>query len=151
MAIERGYHLAFSMQQSSILSRSILDTQKGLVMTPMFIENQSQIRVTSAVNLIARKTTDQYSQILNLIPEMRAMLPLDQQLLDEPWTGHRPSTPDSIPIIGAAPNNPGLWLAFGHGHLGLTLGPKTGKLIAAEIAGEKKDLEADAFSVARFC
>ncbi len=151
MAIERGYHLAFSMQESSALSRSILDTQKGLVMTPMYVDDQSLVRVTSAVNLIAHKTTHQHSQILNLIPEMHTMLPLDQQLLDEPWTGHRPSTPDSIPVIGAAPNNPGLWLAFGHGHLGLTLGPKTGKLIADGVAGDKKDLEADAFSADRFC
>jgi len=150
LIIERGYHLAFSMQESTALSRSIIDTQKGLVMTPMTIAGDPLIRVTSAVNLIARKTTPLYSQILNLIPEMHTMLPLDQQLLEEPWTGHRPSTPDSIPVIGPAPNNPGLWLAFGHGHLGLTLGPKTGKLIAAGIAGEKTDPEADAFYAARF-
>ena len=150
LAIERGYHLAFSMREMSTLSRSIIDTQKGLVMTPMNIGDEALIRVTSAVNLIARKTSPRYSQILDLLPEMKTILPLGEQKLDEPWVGHRPSTPDSIPVIGPAPDNPGLWLAFGHGHLGLTLGPKTGKLIASSISGEKIDLEAKAFSATRF-
>jgi D-amino-acid dehydrogenase len=38
-------------------------------------------------------------------------------------------------VLGRAPGQPGLWLAFGHGHWGLTLGPVTGHLIADMMTG----------------
>jgi D-amino-acid dehydrogenase len=49
-----------------------------------------------------------------------------------PWAGHRPATPDSLPVIGPSPRNPGVFHAFGHGHLGLTQAAATGRLVAAE-------------------
>jgi D-amino-acid dehydrogenase len=50
------------------------------------------------------------------------------------WLGHRPSMPDSLPVIGQSPHNERIIYAFGHGHLGLTLAGITGRLVA-EIAG----------------
>ena len=47
----------------------------------------------------------------------------------EEWMGFRPSTPDSLPLIGELGNS-GIYTAFGHQHIGLTAGPKTGRLIA---------------------
>jgi D-amino-acid dehydrogenase len=44
--------------------------------------------------------------------------------------------PDMLPVIGAAPRHPGLWLHFGHGHQGFTLGPATGRLLAETMSGE---------------
>ena len=146
MAIERGYHLAFAAQADKKPTRSFIDMEQGLVMTPM----DFGIRVTSAVNLIARETEPTFKQILNLRGEMHSIFPLGEQLTDEPWIGHRPSTPDSMPVIGKAPGFEDLWLAFGHGHVGLTLGPKTGLLIASAMAGKKLDDAADAFSPKRF-
>ena len=49
--------------------------------------------------------------------------------------GARPCFADSRPVIGRAPGQPGLWLAYGHGHSGLTLGPVTGRLIAEMMTG----------------
>jgi D-amino-acid dehydrogenase len=46
------------------------------------------------------------------------------------WMGHRPCMPDSVPVIGAAPGRRGLWLAIGHGHLGLTDSLNTARRIA---------------------
>ena len=43
--------------------------------------------------------------------------------------------PDALPVLGRAPGQSGLWLAFGHGHWGLTLGPVTGHLIADMMTG----------------
>jgi D-amino-acid dehydrogenase len=50
------------------------------------------------------------------------------------WMGHRPCMPDSVPVIGAAPGHPGLLLAVGHGHLGLTDAPHTAERIAELVA-----------------
>ena len=45
------------------------------------------------------------------------------------WAGFRPATPDSLPLIGEVPGEPGLFVAAGHGMLGFTLGPATGRAI----------------------
>ncbi|MFP3748216.1 FAD-dependent oxidoreductase, partial [Achromobacter sp. SIMBA_011] len=57
----------------------------------------------------------------------RTVFPLGGRLDAEPWMGARPCTPDMMPIIGKAPRHRTLWLAFGHAHHGLTLGPITGR------------------------
>lgn len=49
------------------------------------------------------------------------------------WMGHRPCMPDSVPVIGRASGRPGLWLAIGHGHLGMTDSINTAKWIAGEL------------------
>ena len=51
------------------------------------------------------------------------------------WYGHRPSTPDGLPVIGASPHVPDVIFAFGHGHVGLASGPVTGKMVADVLAG----------------
>jgi D-amino-acid dehydrogenase len=50
--------------------------------------------------------------------------------------GSRPCLPDMVPIIGPAPGQKGLWLDFGHHHLGFTLGPSSGRLLAEIMTGE---------------
>jgi D-amino-acid dehydrogenase len=68
-----------------------------------------------------------------------------------PWKGARPCTPDMKPIIGPAPQHPGLWFAFGHGHQGFTLGPATGRLLAEMMEGEPPTIDMTPFRVERFC
>jgi D-amino-acid dehydrogenase len=46
------------------------------------------------------------------------------------WMGHRPCMPDSVPVVGPVDGRPGLWLAVGHGHLGMTDSIATSKRIA---------------------
>lgn len=52
------------------------------------------------------------------------------------WSGIRPCTPDSVPYIGPVPNQNDIFVATGHGTLGMTLGPVTGQAIAHMIDGE---------------
>ena len=65
------------------------------------------------------------------------------------WAGFRPSTPDSLPLIGEVPGAPGVLLATGHGMLGVTLAPATGLAVAALVRGEQPDWVAP-FSPSRF-
>jgi D-amino-acid dehydrogenase len=51
------------------------------------------------------------------------------------WAGFRPATPDSLPVIGEVPSHPGLFVAAGHGMLGVTLGPATGRAVAELVSG----------------
>ncbi|MDB6178439.1 FAD-binding oxidoreductase [Paracoccus sp. Z330] len=65
------------------------------------------------------------------------------------WQGNRPSTPDGLPVIGAA-SVPGLWYAFGHGHLGLNAAPHTACMVADMISGRGSDIDLAPFSPHRF-
>ncbi len=64
--------------------------------------------------------------------------------------GHRPAPADSIPVIGQVPGLNGAWLGFGHHHIGLTGGPKTGRLLAQMISGRTPNTDMRAYDPARF-
>ncbi|WP_216589138.1 NAD(P)/FAD-dependent oxidoreductase [Streptomyces brasiliscabiei] len=66
------------------------------------------------------------------------------------WVGHRSTSVDDTPIIGPVERRPGLYLATGHGTLGVTLAPVTGALAAREIAGRGEQAELVPFRLARF-
>ena len=66
------------------------------------------------------------------------------------WIGFRPSFPDSLPVIDEAPGRRGLFLAFGHGHTGMTGGAPTGRLVKQLVAGEPADVPLAPYSARRF-
>jgi len=66
------------------------------------------------------------------------------------WMGFRPSMPDSLPVISQGRRYPNTWFAYGHGHLGLTLGPITGKTIADLVAGRNPGFDVSPFRIDRF-
>lgn len=68
----------------------------------------------------------------------------------EEWCGWRPMTPDDLPVIGPVSNHPGLWLATGHGMLGVTLSAVTGELVAAQMTGRVPPWNARPLSPDRF-
>ena len=64
--------------------------------------------------------------------------------------GHRPSLPDSLPVIGRAPHCANAWFAFGHGHVGLTAAAPTGEIIAALVCGDAPPIDVRAYRADRF-
>ena len=65
------------------------------------------------------------------------------------WMGHRPGTPDSLPVISLeAVSN--VWYGFGHGHMGLTWGPSTGRLLSELMSGARSNIDLAPFRVDRF-
>ncbi|MGH6903114.1 MAG: NAD(P)/FAD-dependent oxidoreductase [Geminicoccaceae bacterium] len=66
------------------------------------------------------------------------------------WMGHRPSLPDSLPVIGRAPRHANAYLAFGHGHIGLTTAAITGRAIADRVAGRPPPFDLEPFRADRF-
>jgi D-amino-acid dehydrogenase len=130
LAIERGYHTLFAPARDAALSRPIFDVDASYVMAPM----EAGLRVSTGSNLVRRETTPDPRQVARVIPRAREAFPLAEELLREPWMGRRPTLPDTLPIIGAAPRHENLWLAFGHSHMGLTLGPISGRLIANAVS-----------------
>jgi D-amino-acid dehydrogenase len=68
----------------------------------------------------------------------------------ERWCGWRPMSRDDVPIVGAVPGRPGLWLATGHGMMGVGMSTGTGQMVADLLCGRTPDVDPAPFSVARF-
>ena len=69
---------------------------------------------------------------------------------DETWMGHRPTMPDSLPVIGYSPKSDRVVFAFGHQHIGLTLGGITGKIVTNLAQGKPAQLDVSDFAPQRF-
>lgn len=145
LASERGYHQEFRPNTARALSRPIHDADGAFLMTPM----ENGIRVTSGVELTDRDAPSSYDQLNAVIPLARSVVDFGDPIA-EPWRGARPTLPDSLPMIGQAPRHKGLWLAFGHQHIGFTTGPATGDAIAAMIGGAEPSFDVGAFSPSRY-
>jgi len=144
---ERGYHLNLERGQAGDLRRAVVfPDHGGFVLAPM----QDGIRLTSGVELAGLAAPPDFSRIRRLIPRALEVLPGLSSQVTRQWMGYRPSTPDSLPVIGRSPRSPLVYYAFGHQHLGLTLGPITGRLIAALVSGQRPEFDVSPYRIERF-
>ena len=88
-------------------------------------------------------------RILNLVNNAKYLFPELSEHQDE-WLGFRPSLPDSLPVIGPSKNYKNLFYAFGHQHIGWTLGAVTGKIIESLVKEVQPNIDIKAFSPNRF-
>jgi D-amino-acid dehydrogenase len=145
LATERGYHQEFKPNPQRALRRPIHDSDGSFLMTPM----EAGIRITTGVQLTARDAPSSFAQLEAVVPLARSVAEFGAAV-GEPWRGARPTLPDSLPMIGPAPRHSGLWLAFGHQHIGFTTGPATGAAIAAMITGTRPPFDAAPFAPSRY-
>ncbi|MBD3846213.1 FAD-binding oxidoreductase [Bosea sp. SSUT16] len=143
--VERGYHRHLKPEARATLSRPIYDVDAAYFMAPM----EQGYRVTSGVDLSFRDAPDAHRQIDGVTEAAREAFPLGA-VAGETWRGARPTLPDSLPMIGEAPGNPGLWLAFGNQHIGFSTGPITGEMIAAMVCGETPPADPKPFRPERY-
>lgn len=146
MVFERGYHCHFTADEGQFLNRPIHDLDGGYALSSM----ERGFRVTTGIELAHRDNPPSPVQLERILPRVREAFPIKYPKDNKPWSGSRPSMPDSIPVIGEAPKHPGLWLAFGHGHIGFGTGPITGRIIAEMIAGVRPLIDVAPFSPSRF-
>ena len=118
LAVKRGYHRHFRRQGNAALGRPVLDAENGYCLAPM----EQGIRLTTGVEFAARDAPPTPVQFERLMPAARELFPLGEAGRGGAMAGARPCFADSRPVIRRAPRQRGLWLAFGHGHWGLTLG-----------------------------
>ena len=136
LGVKRGYHRHFKGKGNAALARPVLDADVGYCIAPM----TQGIRLTTGAEFAARDARPSPVQFDRLLPRAKELFPLgeradDEKTGDRTWLGARPCLPDSRAAIGPAPGEKGLWLAVGHAHWGLTLGPVTGRLIADLMTG----------------
>ena len=144
--VKRGYHMHYEAKGNAGLNRPVLDLEKGYVVAPM----ARGLRLTTGAEFARRDDPPSAAHLNRLEPLGREMFPLGRRLDAGPWLGRRPCLPDMRPILGPFPGRPGLWLDFGHHHLGLTLGPVSGRLLAEMMTGETPLVDPAPFRADRF-
>jgi D-amino-acid dehydrogenase len=132
LGVKRGYHMHFRARGNAALSRPVIDVENGFLLTPM----TKGIRLTTGAEFARRGAPPTPVQLTKVEPFARDLFPLADRVDPKPWLGARPCLPDMVPMLGPIPGRKGLWADFGHHHLGFTLGPVSGRLLAEMITGE---------------
>jgi len=144
LGVKRGYHMHYGPRGNASISMPIYD-EAGFLVAPM----SRGIRMTTGAEFALLDAPPNPVQVEAAESVAVGSYPLGDRLDDTPWMGARPCTPDMKPIIGPE-GRQGLWLALGHAHHGLTLGPATGRLLAEMMTGQTPFIDPTPYSVARF-
>lgn len=143
---ESGYHIDLINPSNYPKSPCIMVAEK-VVITPM----QNKIRIAGLVEFAGLKSKLNKKAISQLKTIIQSLMPNIKYESLEIWHGHRPTTSDSLPVIGRSGKYRNILYAFGHQHVGLTGGPKTGIIISELIDGiDKNKSEISRFSPRRF-
>ncbi len=132
LAVKRGYHMHYEVQNGAELRHPVLDADIGYVLAPM----SRGVRLTTGAEFARRDAPPTPIQLDRCEPIAKKLFPLAGRVDRNPWMGCRPCLPDMLPIIGPAPRHANLWFDFGHQHHGFTLGPASGRLLAELMTGE---------------
>jgi D-lysine oxidase len=146
LAIKRGYHRHYRGVGNAGLARPVVDLDVGYCIAPM----EQGIRLTTGAEFAARDALPTPVQLGRLMPKAKELFPLGEPVEATPWMGSRPCFADSRPVIGRAPGHGDLWLAYGHAHWGLTLGPATGRLLAEMMTGAMPFCDPTPYRAERF-
>jgi len=141
---KRGYHMHYRPAEGPALTLPTYD-EAGFLIAPM----HRGLRLATGAEFAALDAPPNPAQLEAAEAVARMSFPLGERVDEKPWMGVRPCTPDMKPIIGPE-GRPGLWLAIGHAHHGLTLGPATGRLLAEMMAGETPFVDPSPYAVTRF-
>ena len=146
---ERGYHVV--IENPEVAPRLPImpsDGKMSCIMTPQGLRLAGQVELAG---LVAQPNWARADVLRDFARQIFPGLPADlppQRV--RRWMGHRPSTPDGLPCIGPASGCPDVFHAFGHGHIGLTAGAATGRLVADLISGKQPEVDPAPFAASRF-
>ncbi len=143
---KRGYHMHYRADGNAALNRPVVDGENGFALMSM----SKGVRLTTGAEFALRDAPKTPVQIERTERLAREVFPITERLEPEPWLGRRPCLPDMLPVIGPAGRHKGLWLSFGHHHLGFTLGPVSGRLLAEMMTGETPFTDPTPYRAARF-
>lgn len=141
---ERGYHIALEGATPQP-SMPILDTGRRFVATPM----DGALRCAGIVEFGGLDAGPSNKALDLLLRGAHALFPGLTYKSKQEWLGHRPAPTDSLPILGQSPKNSDIYFAYGHHHVGLTSGPKSGRVVAQQIAGLNPNIDMSVYRADR--
>jgi D-amino-acid dehydrogenase len=142
---ERGYHMTFA-DPGIRLRHVVSDIERHFAVTSM----EPGLRIAGTEELGLADDPPSWRRAEVLAKHLKQILPRAELSRGTRWMGPRPGTPDSLPAIGALPGHANIFIAAGHGHLGLTGAPHTGQLVAALVSGEPVKIALEPYAPGRF-
>ena len=144
---ERGYHTQIMAPGGAAdLRYSLIWPERAFMVTP----TAGGIRVGGSVEMAGLHRVPNWRRARILVEHARFALPSLEVRDTTEWMGHRPATPDTIPVLSASARTRGLFYATGHGHLGLTYSATTGIVMADLLMGRTPAVDLKPFRIDRF-
>ena len=141
---ERGYHIMLPQPEPG-LRRPVNLVEENMFLTPM----QHGLRMTTGVELAGTEAPPDYTRARRMMSRAaRAVTGLKPEE-QSAWLGFRPSTPNSVPHLGPVPGHENVFCAFGGGHIGMTLGPVSGRITADLVAGRDPGVDLTPYAIDR--
>ncbi len=142
---DRGYNTTLP-EPGVDIRHMITFAEDSFVMTPM----RMGLRIGGSVEMGGLEVGPNYQRSKALVSLAKRYVPELKTEGGTEWMGHRPGTPNSVPVISPSPHAKNVHYAFGHGHLGLTMSVVTGKIIADMIAGRDPGLDMAPYRIDRY-
>jgi len=146
---ERGYHALIESPEVRP-QLAIMAADRKVIASPM----ETGLRVAGQVEIGGLAAAPNWRRAEILRDHLLAMFPaLPRDVPRERvryWMGHRPSTPDGLPCLGAARATRDIVHAYGHGHVGLVGSARTGRLVAQLVSGREPEIPLAPFDPRRF-
>ena len=144
---ERGYHIVLP-NAGVKLSRSLTYARTPGAATPM----EMGLRLAGTDEFAGLDAAPNYKRADALWHVFKRALPglREPDAQTTRWMGRRPGTPDSLPVVGASATHPNVFYNFGHGHMGLTWGPTTGRLLSEIVTGKPQNMDVSPYDIRRF-
>lgn len=142
---ERGYHVELRAP-SLDLPIPVVHKDKGFAATPM----ETGLRLAGTVEIAGLDHPPNQRRADAILRNAQALFPSLRSEEVSTWMGFRPSLPDSVPIIDEVKAHPGLFVACGHGHFGMTAGSMTGRAIAQLVMNAPPPIDLDPYRLSRF-
>ncbi|USG61498.1 FAD-binding oxidoreductase [Sneathiella marina] len=142
---ERGYHIHYLNPNVKPPCPYMVADSK-FVATPM----ADGLRTAGIVEFGGLEAPPSKGPITLLEKGVRKLYPDFEFEEKREWLGHRPAPADSLPFLGPSSHHPSVYCAFGHHHVGLTAGPKTGRMIADMVSDRLPNIDIKPYRVDRF-
>jgi glycine/D-amino acid oxidase-like deaminating enzyme len=142
---ERGYHVQLASPNIE-LPYPILHKGRGFGASSM----EDGLRIAGTVEIAGVQAPPNPRRTQALIKHARSLFPKLEIGEHKLWMGCRPSTPDTLPVLGESKRHPGLFIACGHGHTGITAGATSGLLMAEIISREQTFIDPAPYRLERF-
>ncbi len=145
LMVERGYHVQFAAPGIT-LNNSVMDVDAMVVASSM----EGGVRVAGQAEFAPLDAPPSDRRNTQMVEIARKAFPGLNTGAPSFWMGRRPSFPDSLPMLGEAPGQPGLYFNFGHSHYGLLMAPKSGQEIARLVSGRPSNIDLAPYAPSRF-
>ena len=142
---QRGYHVTIPHPGTSPRIM-IIAVEEKIAVTPMAMG----LRIAGTVEFAGLRAPPNFERARRLLELGKRVFPTLNTTEFSQWMGHRPSLPDSLPVLGRSPKHRNVFFAFGHGHQGLMGASRTGQVMAEIIGGRKPSIDLTPFRVGRF-